>query len=500
MAQPAVIGLIVFLSAAILTAGDSPTLNLPLDKWHEARAPHVTVVSDGNVRTAVGIADRVERLRAAFSQLWPGARLHDGRPLAVYAVKGGSRLRDLLPEFWRHSSRSRAAGLLLVGLDRYYMLVRHDVAGDNPFAVVDHEYTHLLLDRNVTGAPLWLDEGFAELIANGNVAAGTFGRPNEAHLELLRNGGLLPWPSVLMAQRTSPAYVDRSTAPAFYAQSWALTHYLKLGNGGTRAAKLTEYLELIDKECAPLEAAVRAFGDLDVLARQLAGYVRVGPMPLARIERQRDPVRHEITARKLSRDEAALALGDLLAHTDHPRESRALLESAARDGGATPLERLGLLALRNGDVTGGLRFADLAIERDPSRVVAHYVRAVALLSHAGLVTAATAASAELSLRQAITLQPAFAPAYAALGGLLASRNGDKREALDLVRRAVAIEPMAFSHRVTLGHVLMILGGRDEARLIAERAVGMARSTEERETADRLLRQALESSRVPSRVP
>jgi len=124
-------------------------------------------------------------------------------------------------------------------------------------------------------------------------------------------------------------------------------------------------------------------------------------------------------------------------------------------------------------------------------------RAVALLASGSNLTSASTRDAESELRRAILEAPSLAPAYTTLGGLLAARDGVSPEALALIERAIALDPSAVSHQVTLGQVLLMSGDAAEAQRVAERARATARTATERETVERLLAATLGAANRPN---
>ena len=79
--------------------------------------------------------------------------------------------------------------------------------------------------------------------------------------------------------------------------------------------------------------------------------------------------------------------------------------------------------------------------------------------------------------------------------MLAARDGASLEALALIQRAIALDPSAVGHQVTLGQVLLLSGDTAEAQRVAERARATARTATERETVERLLAASLARNRL-----
>jgi hypothetical protein len=95
-----------------------------------------------------------------------------------------------------------------------------------------HEGLHWLtsLDYPIRFPP-WLDEGLAQLFSTARAQGGSlqWGAPDPAMLQFLRRAELLPLDKVLTASRSDELFDSGAHTGAFYAQSWALVHYLLLG-------------------------------------------------------------------------------------------------------------------------------------------------------------------------------------------------------------------------------------------------------------------------------
>ena len=52
------------------------------------------------------------------------------------------------------------------------------------------------------------------------------GQPSAGNINLLRNNRLIPLTTLLQIDHSSPYYHEEQKGNIFYAESWALTHYL----------------------------------------------------------------------------------------------------------------------------------------------------------------------------------------------------------------------------------------------------------------------------------
>ncbi len=110
-------------------------------------------------------------------------------------------------------------------------------AREDASSIVYHEYVHFVASANLRHLPLWFEEGLAELYQNFEVSGGRarIGLPVWRHLALLNSSPTLPLPELFAVDHDSPVYNDASLKGSFYAQSWALVHYLLIGSEARRA-------------------------------------------------------------------------------------------------------------------------------------------------------------------------------------------------------------------------------------------------------------------------
>lgn len=473
--------------AGLLTAAAWPA-EKP-DTWTEVRSPHFRAVSNAGVKQARRVAGQFEQIRAVFQKLLPDARVDTGTPITILAVKDEKSLRQLLPEHWERKGQVHPSGEFVSGMESTYVALRVDAAGENPYAVEYHEYVHLLVRLNFTELPLWLNEGLAEFYAQTKIGDKevTIGEPNVAHIASLRATPLIPMDVLMAADNQSPLYNEVDRATIFYAQSWALVHYLLQGDHRAHAPQLRQFLELMrQQDLPPAEAERRAFGDPAALGKVLEEYIhkrvfsyQTFPPPSLLDER-------DFPAREISQAESLALRGDFLATTNRLDDARPLLEEALRldPNLAAVHEALGRLALHSRDQTQASEFFSRAVELDSGSYLAHYFAALTTLGKAGTGTALE--KAEAALRRSIKLNPNFAPSYAALAHLYVLRDAKLEEALAMARKAASLEPGVQGYVLNTGDVLMRMGKTPEAARIAERALAQARTPEELQAARQFL--------------
>ena len=137
----------------------------------------------------------------------------------------------------------------------------------------------------------------------------------------------------------------------FYAQSWAFTHYLMIGDDREHAAKLSDFLRLLQEDTPAQEAATRAFGNLKNLERSLDGYVRSMIFYHYQVPARLSAKKDEYPIRTLSDAESLAARGEVLVHVGRPEEARQNLEQALQldDSNSRAYQGMGMLFARQND-------------------------------------------------------------------------------------------------------------------------------------------------------
>ncbi|MEJ7708319.1 MAG: DUF1570 domain-containing protein [Pyrinomonadaceae bacterium] len=134
-----------------------------------------------------------------------------------------------------------------------------------------------LVNNNVKSAPIWFNEGLAEYYSTFEVAddhKAELGKVISNHVFLLREKWL-PLRDLFAVDHLSPLYNERDKQSIFYAESWALMHYLLLGNEGKRQPQLGQFLGKLAAGIAAEEAFPQAFGvDLQAFEKELKNYVK----------------------------------------------------------------------------------------------------------------------------------------------------------------------------------------------------------------------------------
>nr|MBA3240549.1 DUF1570 domain-containing protein [Acidobacteriota bacterium] len=304
--------------------------------WTRVRSKHFLVLGQAGESEARRVATGLEQYRAAFARLLPFEHFDPSVPTTVIVFRDDRKYAPFKP-LYRGQTASGVAGYFQPGDEVNYITLAADSDGARGHSsTLLHEYTHLLVNNYFRLAPLWLAEGLAEYYSTARLSNDkkrlTLGRPSRQRVQALRAPQpLLPLAELFAVNNESPHYFEQAKRGLFYAQSWALVHYLLNGsNGGARRGQLARFLILLSEGTPDREAFRQAFEtDLEGMAAELSTYVRRG----AYTERSENFERAldfdaELSARPLTEAEALAHLGDLLLQSDRREEAEVYLRGA----------------------------------------------------------------------------------------------------------------------------------------------------------------------------
>jgi tetratricopeptide (TPR) repeat protein len=448
------------------------------EHWFRLTSTHFVVLTDSNEKQARHIASQLERMRAVFHTLFPTATADSGAPIIVLALKDRKAFQALEPAAYLAKGQLDLAGLFLRAPDKNYILLRLDAQGEHPFSTVYHEYTHLMTSK-ATWMPLWLNEGLAEFYQNTDIQEKDvlLGQPSADDILYLRQNRLLPLATLLNVDYKSPYYHEEQKGSVFYAESWALTHYLEVTDRQNNTHRLEDYVKLLSQRQDPVTAAQTAFGDLNRLQNALSGYVNHGDYKLFKMNTAVTIDESSFQLQSISAAEADAVRADVLIHDDRTSDAKALLETTLSDdpNNALAHESMGFLNFREGDIPSAKKWYGEAVQLDSHSYLAHYYFATMSMQdgdrdHDDAI--------EASLRTAIRLNPSFAPSYDALAGFYASRHMKLDEAHILNAQAVELKPDNINFRVNTAEVLVEQGQPANAIGVLKIAAGIAKTPAE----------------------
>lgn len=435
------------------------------ERWVEVRAPHVVVWSNSGEKEARRVAREFEQIRAALGQFASQMRQESTADTYVFALRDESTMKRLVPHYWEQKGGMRPGGLYMSGWEKDYALVRLDF-GERSSQIVHHEYVHKLIRLNFRRLPPWLNEGLAEFYGTARLREKEIrvGLPSE-RLTLLRQRAWIPLDKVVAAKDDSPYYRKEEHAARFYAEAWALTHYLIFGPGMGNGKHLNEYAALVERGSDAAQAFRQVFGEPSKIQDAMVPYVNQHLFLGLTITSPEGIQEQNFAAQRLAEAEWLGVLGGFYLHSGRLKEGREALDRAlaAAPGLALAHENMGFLQFSEGkDKEASGSFAR-ALELEPSRYLSHYFSTM-------MTGQGTSPSAAKKLRQglerALELNPKYAPPYVELSKLM-TEQGELERARQLAVRAVELEPGRAGYYLNAARILARMGRLSEARQIAE---------------------------------
>lgn len=449
--------LLMFICCASLSVRAEAAAN----PWVSVRSQNFFLVGHLSEGEAQALSNSLEEFRTVFVQLLPENYFDSQRAGTILVFAADSDYSPFKP---LHEGRidQSVAGYFSPGSDLSYITLAARDNQEDTTSVLFHEYVHSLIrNSSARAVPLWYNEGLAEYYSAYDLLDGgsrvRYGKSLARHVQYLpqhlRRNALLPLSSLLDANRSSALYNDQSKRYLFYAQSWALVHYLLSDQSGERGRQLTHYLKLTG-EGRTNDNAIREAFHLEpaALESRLAAYVRAGRYP------EQEKVLAKSTTRAteaplpqlhiLTEAESEAQLGDLLFRTDRFEEAHQYLERALKLDANLASARitLALLYLREGHPAEAKAQLQAAISAAPLNYLAHYYYADLLRrdcadaenTPAGFVARTALIKGEIN--EAIKLAPDFADAYGLLVLTNIERSPQLDEATQLLERLLSQSP------------------------------------------------------------
>jgi Tfp pilus assembly protein PilF len=449
------------------------------DIWTEIQSPHFTVISNASPKQARRAARSLEQFRQLIRTAMPRLKADPPAPLKVFALKDGKSLKSILP-IRPENGAVEPSGLFMKSAETQFVALRLDVPEEQAYRTIYHEYVHMVTRLNFQRMPLWLAEGLADFYATATLSdkGSTLGNVRPEALQTLEKYSMIPLPVLMTATNDSPYYQQADKARTFYAQSWALTHYLLLGDKAEHASQLNEYLLQIQNGASEREAA-RALGDIDLLERNLRRYAKAGSYYHYQIPAHLEVKEEEYAARSLSQAESLALRGQFLIGSERLTEAKTMLEEALRldPKSAEAQEGMGMLLLAFGNQEKAGEYFTAAARLNSKSYMAYFHAAQSESQNARDFRAA-----EGHLRKALELNPKFVPALSLLAQIVSLRKENRPEALKLMEQAASLEPAEIRHRLNQCEILLQMERFDEATRLAESALTIAGTDADRKLA------------------
>ena len=467
------------------------------DIWTSVRSKNFLLVGNANEKDIKQVAVKLEQFRDAVSRLLPRMKSSSPVPTTVIIFKNDNSYRPF-------KLNTTTAGYFQPGPDMNYITMTTEMRGEkDAFDIIFHEYTHLLVENSMADAPTWFNEGLAEYYSTFRISNDqkvVVGSPIAYHVFMLRRNRLLPLRTLFQVDPKSPYYNETNKQSIFYAQSWALMHYLMLNKNTDRPAQVAAFVNLISQKVPLDQAFTRAFHTtFEAMERDLGDYIQQDRYRVmqGRFEHKLETDVGLQTA-TLTEAEVQAYLGDLLLHSDRAESEGYLMKALELDPNlAMAHAALGMLRFRQGKTDEARKSLERAVAANSQNYLIHYYYAFTLSRSRPDDTAAQtgyapgiAAKIRDQLNKAIALRPDYPESYNLLAFLNLVTGDDLDETILLLKKQIELMPGRGDLKYTLAQLYLRKSETDNARQLLEQLAGSSTDAQLAERAQGLLNEVV----------
>lgn len=438
--------LLALLTFFVTVGATALELPRPTEKWITLRADEFEIVSNASAAATTDIAEDLLRMRAAVGKV---TRLNVRSPLPTKVFIFANE-RSFAP--YREAVFGRDAdnisGIFLGGENGNFILLQ----GGSPNGVdriVFHELTHYFVKNTVAGLPLWVNEGLAEYYSTFRTHGDEvhIGRPVDNHVLWLRGKPLIPLRDLISVDRDSEIYNERSRQGVFYAESWALLHYLMLGSE-ERRGQLNAYLSLISAHKPAEEAFTTAFGvTYQQMEVELRGYVRRNAFRYTKYSLHDLAMTEVPKPQPMTYAAVLYQMGHMLAHSAPTNAAdaeqflaEALKANPANAAAHADLGRMHELAGRIPDAEESYHRAVQLGSKDPEIYLLYGASVISRLGDEEEIPIADVMKARGLFERSAELDPNSARAWAGIGATYAASTEAPAPGIAALEKSLALAP------------------------------------------------------------
>jgi Tfp pilus assembly protein PilF len=451
------------------------------DEWLQVRSKNFYLVGNASEKDIRKVGVKLEEFRETFRLVFANTNLVSSTPTNVIVFKSDAAFKPFKPRRADGKADNFIAGYFQSGEDANYIAVSAEGDDAQMYNTIFHEYVHFLINTNFpkSEVPQWFNEGLAEYystfaIENDQIAK--LGLPDSNHLYLLQQTKLVPLEQLFkVSNRQLHAQGDHSRS-IFYAESWALVHYLIQTNKGEGLSKfLTAVINGTSEEKAFQAAFQINYAQME---SELKKYVGKYTFQYHNIT-FKNKLDFDTGMQTLPYTEAETnaRLADLLYHTNRPDDAEPLLLAALKLDPEMSMANttMGMVKIRQRKFDEAKQYLEKATAGDQKNHLAFY-RYAYLLSREGRdefgyarnFPKETADKMRTALKRAIALAPDFGESYDLLAFVAAVTNEQVDEALTLLRQALKYQPGNERYAMRIAELNIRLGKYDEASNVAAR--------------------------------
>lgn len=453
------------------------------EDWSKVQTKNFTLIGNAGDKKIEKVGIKLEQFREALRRLFPTLSSDSPISTTVIVFDGDKSFHPYKPINSKGEITEWVAGYFQSGFDRNYIALTFGQENELAYQTIFHEYTHYLIDHNLgrTNIPPWYSEGLSEFydqfdVENDRVVR--VGGKNNTHLQLLEKHEIIPLEEFFAIDYKTLRLKNRESANHFYAQSWALMHFLLKGESGKNKEKLDEFIQLVLRN-VPAEIAFKkvfqeSFLQFEVKLRK---HIKNGNFNSVKTKFNSKLTSDiKISNTSISYSEVQAVLGDLLFQRQRYKEAEShLLRALEIDPTNTfANSTLGLVKMKQGNFIEARKYLQKAVKKDGADFTP-YFRFAYFLSRENMTfdnfiseysDDRTYKMREL-LNRSINLNPDFPESYSLLAFINLVRNENIDEGIEILQKALNISPEKPIYLLNLAEFLIRKKEFEKARLIVK---------------------------------
>ncbi len=454
--------------------------------WLGARSQHYRIVGTADDDDLKEIGARLEGFYAAINTLFSGQQFRRPAATTVIVLDDDDDVEalGLTPE---------ADGYFLSGANDNFIILSPESRNRKPFGPILHDFFHAIAAENLPDLPIWIREGLAEFYSTIEFDDDLLmiGNNIEGHVRLARDDDdRLPYQELFETDIDSDVLSEADRDRMFYAQSWALIHFLMMRNRGPGLAQTAVFVHSTAAGLSFDEAFQSAFGTtFEALREEFEDYVDDRSFPF--LTMQVNGIGEDFVSIDDEPFPPGLGetyLADLLLKEGRNEEAERRLQAAvARDRTiAAPHTSLGGLRIQQERYAEALAIMEEAVRGQGPNYLTHYYYATSLNRVNPELTGEQRTLVREQLREAIRLRPTFPDAHHGLAESYVDAGDNLDEAAGLLDQALTLSPDQPDYLITLSRLLIAQDAPDAARSVLGRVLELTEDQAIRERAESIL--------------
>lgn len=426
------------------------------DNWIRVNSKNFHLIGNADEKDIRKVATKLEQFRETFRKLFSTASFDSAIPTNVIVFKSGSAYKPFKPKRADGKIDDFVAGYFMPGKDVNYITLSTEGEDADTFGTIFHEYVHFMVEMNFgkSEIPPWFNEGLAEyyqtfaIEKDQEVKLGIF---QQGHINLLGQSKLMPLDTLFNVSNYQLHQQGNHSRSIFYAQSWALIHYLIQNPVAERRAGLDKFLNYLIKGVAPAEAFQKSFQmTYAEMENELKKYVVKASYQYQIFNfKQKLLFDAEMQVSPLSESETNAYLGDLLCHLHRTDDAEPFLQKALtlEPNSSMANTAMGTVKMQQRKFSEAKTYLEKAISDDLKNHMAYYNYAYLLsrenqdeFGFSTSIKPETAAKMREALKKSISINPSFTPSYELLAFVNLVKGENLDETVEMLKKALTYQP------------------------------------------------------------